>query len=167
MDFTQDVLPYINSAILVIGGWFLKSIITHKNSQIKTLTDNSNSNKELLNSTTDLLNSTKTLVEMYDIKKFKEHLDFTINNLEERHKVEIERVFKLSEQNVKDKIKELASPWLVKYQELLNYQFHIFLRMSEEDLENVYNLLPENKEFIQYQIQAIKETGNLKELPKN
>ena len=167
MDFTQDVLPYINSAILVIGGWFLKSIITHKNSQIKTLTDNSNSNKELLNSTTDLLNSTKTLVEMYDIKKFKEHLDFTINNLEERHKVEIERVFKLSEQNVKDKIKELASPWLVKYQELLNYQFHLFLRMSAEDLENVYNLLPENKEFIQYQIQAIKETGNLKELPKN
>lgn len=167
MDFTQEILPYINSAILVFGGWFLKSIITHKNSQIKTLTENSNSNKELLNSTTELLNSTKTLVEMYDIKKFKEHLDFTINNLEERHKVEIEKVFKISEQNVKDKILELASPWLVKYQELLNYQFHFLLQMSDEDLEKIYKLLPENKEFIQYQIKAVKETGNLIELPKN
>jgi hypothetical protein len=160
MDLTQEILPYINSAILVFGGWFLKRIINDKNSQIETLTKNSNS-------TTELLNSTKVLIEMYDIQKFKEHLDFTINTLEERHKVEIEKVFKLSEQNVKDKILELASPWLIKYQELLNYQFHFLLQMSEEDLEKVLKSLPENKEFIQYQIKAIKETGNLKELPKN
>ena len=39
--------------------------------------------------------------------------------------------------------------------------------MSDEELEKVYKHLPENKEFIQYQIKAIKETGNVKDLPKN
>lgn len=166
-DFATAYMPYINFLVLVVGGFFLKRIINDKNSQIETLTNNSNSNKELLNSTTELLNSTKVLIDMYDIKKFKEHLDFTINNLEEYHKAEIQKVFKTSEENVKDKILELASPWLVKYQELLNYQFHYFLKMSDEDLEKVYKLLPENKEFIEYQIKAIKETGSLKDLPKN
>jgi hypothetical protein len=166
-DFATAYMPYINFIVLVVGGLFLKRIIKDKNSQIETLTKNSDSNKELLNSTSDLLNSTKVLVEMYDIQKFKEHLDFTINNLEERHKVEIEKAFKLSEQGVKDKILELASPWLVKYQELLKYQFNLLLQMSDEDLEKVYLILPENKEFMQYQLKAVKETGNLRELPKN
>lgn len=160
MDFTQEILPYLNTVILFGGGWFLKCIINDKNSQIETLTRNSSS-------TMDLLNSTKVLIEMYDIQKFKDHLDFIVNTIEERHKVEIDKIFKLSEKNIKDKMLELTSPWLVKYQELLNYQFHLLLQMSDEDLEKVYKLLPENKEYIQYQIKAIKETGNLKELPKN
>ena len=79
MDFTQDILPYINSTILILGGWFLKRIIEDKNSQIETLKTNIEANKELLN-------STKILVEMYDIQKFKEHLDFTVKNLDEKHK---------------------------------------------------------------------------------
>ena len=65
------------------------------------------------------------------------------------------------------KLVDSTSPWLIKYQELLNYQFHFLLQMSDEELEKVYKHLPENKEFIQYQIKAIKETGNVKDLPKN
>jgi hypothetical protein len=114
-EFTNLAMPYINSTLIFVGGWFLKRIIEDKNSQIETLKTNSESTKELLN-------STKVLVDMYDIQKFKEHLDFTVKTLDEKHKVE---------------------------------------------LEKVYKLLPENKNFIEYQIKAIKETGNLKELPKN
>ena len=163
MNFTQDILPYINSTILILGGWFLKRIIEDKNSQIETLKTNIEANKELLN-------STKILVEMYDIQKFKEHLDFTVKNLDEKHKVELEKVFTHFEKVTKEQILKLVdstSPWLLKYQELLNYQFHFLLQMSDEDLEKVYKLLPENKEFIKYQIKAIKETGNVKDLPKN
>ena len=163
MDFTQDILPYINSAILILGGWFLKRIIEDKNSQIETLKTNIEANKELLN-------STKILVEMYDIQKFKEHLDFTVKNLDEKHKTELEKVFTHFEKVTKEQILKLVdstSPWLIKYQELLNYQFHFLLQMSDEELEKVYKHLPENKEFIQYQIKAIKETGNVKDLPKN
>ena len=163
MDFTQDILPYINSTILILGGWFLKRIIEDKNSQIETLKTNIEANKELLN-------STKILVEMYDIQKFKEHLDFTVKNLDEKHKTELEKVFTHFEKVTKEQILKLVdstSPWLIKYQELLNYQFHFLLQMSDEELEKVYKYLPENKEFIQYQIKAIKETGNVKDLPKN
>lgn len=163
MDFTQDILPYINSTILILGGWFLKRIIEDKNSQIETLKTNIEANKELLN-------STKILVEMYDIQKFKEHLDFTVKNLDEKHKTELEKVFTHFEKVTKEQILKLVdstSPWLIKYQELLNYQFHFLLQMSDEELEKVYKHLPENKEFIQYQIKAIKETGNVKDLPKN
>ena len=163
MDFTQDILPYINSTILILGGWFLKRIIEDKNSQIETLKTNIEANKELLN-------STKILVEMYDIQKFKEHLDFTVKNLDEKHKTELEKVFTHFEKVTKEQILKLVdstSPWLIKYQELLNYQFHFLLQMSDEELEKVYKHLPENKEFIQYQIKAIKETGNIKDLPKN
>ena len=162
MDFTQDILPYINSTILILGGWFLKRIIEDKNSQIETLKTNIEANKELLN-------STKILVEMYDIQKFKEHLDFTVKNLDEKHKTELEKVFTHFEKVTKEQILKLVdstSPWLIKYQELLNYQFHFLLQMSDEELEKVYKHLPENKEFIQYQIKAIKETGNVKDLPK-
>ena len=163
MDFTQDILPYINSTILILGGWFLKRIIEDKNSQIETLKTNIEANKELLN-------STKILVEMYDIQKFKEHLDFTVKNLDEKHKTELEKVFTHFEKVTKEQILKLVdstSPWLIKYQELLNYQFYFLLQMSDEELEKVYKHLPENKEFIQYQIKAIKETGNVKDLPKN
>ena len=163
MDFTQDILPYINSTILILGGWFLKRIIEDKNSQIETLKTNIEANKELLN-------STKILVEMYDIQKFKEHLDFTVKNLDEKHKTELEKVFTHFEKVTKEQILKLVdstSPWLIKYQELLNYQFHFLLQMSDEELEKVYKHLPENKEFIQYQIKVIKETGNVKDLPKN
>ena len=163
MDFTQDILPYINSTILILGGWFLKRIIEDKNSQIETLKTNIEANKELLN-------STKILVEMYDIQKFKEHLDFTVKNLDEKHKTELEKVFTHFEKVTKEQILKLVdstSPWLIKYQELLNYQFYFLLQMSDEELEKVYKHLPENKEFIQYQIKAIKETGNVKNLPKN
>ena len=163
MDFTQDILPYINSTILILGGWFLKRIIEDKNSQIETLKTNIEANKELLN-------STKILVEMYDIQKFKEHLDFTVKNLDEKHKTELEKVFTHFEKVTKEQILKLVDstyPWLIKYQELLNYQFHFLLQMSDEELEKVYKHLPENKEFIQYQIKAIKETGNVKDLPKN
>ena len=163
MDFTQDILPYINSTILILGGWFLKRIIEDKNSQIETLKTNIEANKELLN-------STKILVEMYDIQKFKEHLDFTVKNLDEKHKTELEKVFTHFEKVTKEQILKLVdstSPWLIKYQELLNYQFYFLLQMSDEELEKVYKHLPENKEFIQYQIKAIKETGNVKNLTKN
>ena len=158
-DFTTIWMPYINTILIFVGGWFLKRIIEDKNSQIETLTKNSNS-------TTELLNSTKVLVEMYDIQKFKDHLDFTISDLEKRHRLEIEKVFKNTEESVKNKILEIATPWFVKYNELLNYQFIFLLEMSDEDLEKVYKLFPENKEFIQFQLKSIKETGNIKDLPK-
>lgn len=152
-DFATAYMPYINFIVLVIGGLFLKRIINDKNSQIETLSKN--------------FESTKALLDMYDLDKFTKHLDFTVKGLEERHKVEIEKIYKSSEEGVENKILELTSPWLVKYNELLNYQFRFLLQMTDEELEKVYKLLPENKEFIQYQIKAIKETDNLKELPKN
>lgn len=158
IEFTTTWMPYVNTFMLLLGGWFLKEKISHKNSQIETLSKNSESTKELLN-------STKVLVEMYDIQKFKDHLDFTISDLEKRHRVEIEKVFRNTEEGVKVKILELATPWFVKYNELLNYQFHFLLEMSDEDLEKVYKLLPENKEFIKLQLKSIKETGNIKYVP--
>jgi hypothetical protein len=155
-DFATAYMPYINFLLLFFGGWFLKRIINDKNSQIDTLTKNSESTK-------NLLESTKVLVEMYDLQKFKDHLDFTINNLQERHKVEIEKVFKISEQGVKIKILELTSPWLIKYNELLNYEFTYLVGLSDEDLEKVLKLLPQNRKFIETQLKDIK-SGKLKSI---
>lgn len=63
-DFTTTWMPYINTVLLVVGGFFLRRIIKDKNSQIETLTKNSESTK-------NLLESTKVLVEMYDLKNSK------------------------------------------------------------------------------------------------
>lgn len=156
-DFAINWMPYINAILLVVGGFFLRRIIKDKNSQIETLTKNSNS-------TTELLNSTKVLIEMYDLKKFKEHLDFTVSSLDEKHKIELEKTFTHFEKVTKEQILKLVdstSPWLIRYNELLNYQFYFLLKMSDEDLEKVFELLPQNREFIKTQLQDIK-SGKLK-----
>jgi hypothetical protein len=158
-DFTTTCMPYINTILLVVGGLFLRRIIKDKNSQIETLTKNSESTK-------NLLESTKVLVEMYDLKKFKEHLDFTVSSLDEKHKIELEKTFTHLEKVTKEQITKLVdstSPWLIRYNELLNYQFYFLLRLSDEDLQKVLKLLPQNKEFIETQLKDIK-SGKLKSI---
>lgn len=148
-EFTQQAMPYINFLI----GIGIALVIRLKNSEINALKTN--------------VSVLESIVKHNSIDEAIKNTNLKIENLNLEHKKEIESVFKRSEENVKEKILELASPWLVKYQELLNYQFHSLLKMSDEELENFYKLLPENKEFIQYQIKNIKETGDIKDLPKN
>lgn len=148
-DFTTTWMPYINFLIGII----IALVIKFKNSEINALKTN--------------VSVLESIVNHNSIDEAIKNTNLKIENLNLEHKKEIESVFKRSEENVKEKILELASPWLVKYQELLNYQFHFLLKMSDEDLEKVYKLLPENKQFIQYQIKSIKETGDIKDLPKN
>ena len=142
-EFTNLAMPYINFII----GSAIGLIIFLKNSEIRALKTN--------------VTTLESIIKHYDVDQFKKNVDLKIENLTLEHKKEIENVFKRSEENVKDKILELSTPWLVKYNELLDYEFHYLLKLSDEDLDKVLNLLPHNRQFIETQLKDIK-SGKLK-----
>ena len=144
-EFTNLAMPYINFII----GSLIGLIIFFKNSEITALKTN--------------VSTLESIIKHYDVEQFKKNVDLKIENLTLEHKKEIENVFKRSEESVKDKILELSMPWLVKYNELLDYEFHYLIKLSDEDLDKVLNLLPHNRQFIEAQLKDIK-SGKLKPL---
>ncbi|MFV8377125.1 hypothetical protein ACNQGC_17625 [Flavobacterium sp. GSP11] len=58
---------------------------------------------------------------------------------------------------------EFTTTWLVKYNELLDYEFYYIQKLSDEDLEKVLKVLPKNREFIETQLKNIK-SGKLKSI---
>lgn len=145
VEFTQQAMPYINFII----GSAIGLIIFFKNSEITALKTN--------------VSTLESIIKHYDVDQFKKNVDLKIENLTLEHKKEIDSVFKRSEENVKDKILELSMPWLVKYNELLDYEFHYLTKLSDDDLNKVLNLLPHNRNFIESQLKDIK-SGKLKPL---
>ena len=144
-EFTNLAMPYINFII----GSLIGLIIFFKNSGITALKTN--------------VSTLESIIKHYDVEQFKKNVDLKIENLTLEHKKEIENVFKRSEESVKDKILELSMPWLVKYNELLDYEFHYLIKLSDEDLDKVLNLLPHNRQFIETHLKDIK-SGKLKPL---
>ncbi|AMO19051.1 hypothetical protein [Flavobacterium columnare] len=144
-EFTNLAMPYINFII----GSLIGLVIFFKNSEITALKTN--------------VSTLESIIKHYDVDQFKKNVDLKIENLTLEHKKEIENVFKRSEESVKDKILELSMPWLVKYNELLDYEFHYLIKLSDEDLDKVLNLLPHNRQFIETQLKDIK-SGKLKPL---
>ena len=144
-EFTNLAMPYINLAIGIV----IALVIRFKNSEITALKTN--------------VSTLESIIKHYDVEQFKKNVDLKIENLTLEHKKEIENVFKRSEESVKDKILELSMPWLVKYNELLDYEFHYLIKLSDEDLDKVLNLLPHNRQFIEAQLKDIK-SGKLKPL---
>lgn len=145
IEFTNLAMPYIN----FILGSLIGLVIFLKNSEITVLKTN--------------VSTLESIIEHYDVDQFKKNVDLKIENLTLEHKKEIENAFKRSEDNIKDKILEISMPWLVKYNELLDYEFHHLLKLSDPDLEKVLKHLPQNRPFIEEQIETIKN-GSLKPL---
>lgn len=144
-EFTQQAMPYINFLI----GIGIALVIRLKNSEINALKTN--------------VSVLESIVKHNSIDEAIKNTNLKIENLTLEHKREIENVYKRSEENVKDKILELSMPWLVKYNELLDYEFHYLLKLSDTDLEKVLTLLPQNRQFIEIQLKDIK-SGKLKSI---
>jgi hypothetical protein len=144
-EFTNLAMPYVNFII----GSLIGLVIFFKNSEITALKTN--------------VSTLESIIKHYDVDQFKKNVDLKIENLTLEHKKEIENVFKRSEENVKDKILELSMPWLVKYNELLDYEFHYLTKLSDDELDKVLILLPHNRQFIETQLKDIK-SGKLKPL---
>lgn len=142
-EFTQEVVPFVTLLTTLI----IFFIIRFKNSEITALKTN--------------VSTLESIIKHYDVEQFKKNVDLKIENLILEHKKEIDSVYKRSEENVKNKISELTIPWLVKYNELLDYEFYFLSKLPQEEIEKTLKLLPHNREFIQKQLEDIK-SGKLK-----
>lgn len=138
----QDISFYINLGVQIIIGIVLVLIINHKNSQIETLKSNFSSIQEM--------------IKLYNVDDFKKNVDLKLENQQLEHKRELEKVFENSKELVDKNIKDLATPWLIKYNELLNYEIHYLLQMEEEDLQKVFKLIPKNEPFIRQALNEIR-----------
>ncbi|WP_405295437.1 hypothetical protein [Algibacter sp. Ld11] len=146
----SEILFWINLGVQVLVGVVLVFVIRHKNSQIETLKTN--------------FSTLESMMKLYNVDDFKKNVELKLENQQLQHQREIEKAFKHSEETIKQSILRISSPWLIKYDELLNYQVHFLSRMEENELKKALKLLPTNEKFILKLLKDI-ENGNLK--PKN
>lgn len=145
----SDYLFLVNIGVQILVGVVLVLAIRHKNSQIETLKTN--------------FSTLESMMKLYNVDDFKKNVELKLENQNLQHKKEIEKAFKQSEETVKSTILELSTPWIEKYNELLNFELHYLAEMEEEKLKKVFKLIPKNEPFIREQLQNIKN-GSLKPL---
>ena len=143
IEFTQQVIPYVNFLI----GVGIALVIRFKNSEIEALKTN--------------VSTLESIVKHYNVDEFKKNVDLRLENITLQHKREIDGLFERLEKVTEEQILKLSSPWLVKYNELLDYEFHYLVKLSDTDLDKVLKLLPQNRSFIEEQLKNIKN-GTLK-----
>jgi len=143
----SELFFWINIGIQLLVGVVLVLAIRHKNSQIETLKAN--------------FSTLESMMKLYNVEDFKKNVELKLENQQLQHQKEIDKAFKKSEEAIRESILKISTPWLSKYDELLNYELHFISQMKEEELQKTLKLLPKNKEFILTMLSNIK-SGKIK-----
>jgi len=141
--FTTQIIPYINTALLIVGGFFFNRIIKDKNSLIQTLTEQFQSAKQML--------------ELFDVTKFREFQKLSNDALNMKHQKHLEELDVATKSGIEKGAENLAKD----FNELLDFQLHALSDMNEAKRNQWLNLLPRNKELIENLLKSIK-SGQLK-----
>ena len=138
MNFTTEILPYMQLIAVFIVWYFLNEKLKHKESQIETLSLNFNSIKELLS--------------VYKAKDFIEYVDMKIETKELVNKKQIKDLkdkFSSDLSIFNNKVRDITDEMIHERIELGIVAANFVLLIPEKDRDNFLNLkLPLNKEFI-------------------
>ena len=137
-NFATDAMPYINFILTSIVGVILLVVIRQKNQLIKNLITQSKTAKDLL--------------EMYDIDQLKKYTNIAVSNVREEYKKKISEI-----ENKKDAVK-FSKDLLDVYNELINFEVHNLLNISDEKQKSILNSLPKNKRILEKSVKSMKET---------
>lgn len=143
----EDWMFWTNIVTQLIIGVVLVLIILHKNSLIKTLTSQFDSAKDML--------------QLYDVEQFRKYSDMKEETSRLEYEKEISKIKNYQKEDVRKIIEKHSANWIHKYDELVNFELHYLLRLSEEKRMDYLNLLPKNREFMETIISKIK-SGDIK-----
>lgn len=144
-QFLLNILVQLFLGVVLIG------VIRHKNSLISTLKEQ--------------INLSKSVLDLYDIQKFKDYQSLSDDVANLKHQKElndaIKEAYNKSEELANKSIEQSAKDLGEKYNELLDFQLHFLLDLEKSKREEWLKLLPKNKEFIEQIVVQIKE-GKIK-----
>ena len=132
-NFSQNVMPYINFILTFVVGVILWLIIKGKNHTINDLEKITKVSKDAL--------------ELFDINKIKNYTDLVEKTVKMEYDLE----------NNQKEIIDLNVEMLDIYNELMNFEIHNLMNMSDEMQQAVLNSLPKNKRILEKALKSMKE----------
>jgi hypothetical protein len=142
MNFTTEILPYIQIGTTLIGGWFLYQKLQHKDSQIDTLTKNFDEVSKMLN--------------LYKAEDFQKYMDMKLETKDMEHnkdKADLEKLanFKFSEDNPEfiKAFEHIRFEWSTKQAELLNIVGYFILQADIKQREEILSKIPLSRSLIE------------------
>lgn len=142
MNFTTEILPYIQLVSTFIGGWFLYQKLQHKDSQIETLTKN--------------FDSVEKLLKLYNADDFQKYVDLKLETKDlehEKDKANLEKLanFKFSEDNPEliKVFEQFRYEWSLKQAELIRIVGYFILQVDIKQKEEILSTIPYSRSLIE------------------
>lgn len=133
---------WVNIAVQVLVGVVLILVIINKNSLIKTLTSQ--------------FDAAKGMLQLYDVEQFRKYVDLKEETSQLEHQKEISKLKNYREEDVRKILETHTASWIHKYDELVNFELHYLLKLSDDKRDEYLKLLPKNREFLEKIIAEIK-----------